>query len=286
MYGQLGGQVLADDGTRIALDDDKAAKVLEFQRELTLTRKLMPSNIDGNGVTQLFSGGKAGLLFDGEWQLPTYQSTKIKFSVAPVPNIMGGAYHCWPTPHALILPRDAARDEYKRDTALGFVRGLLDASMIWAEGGHVPAWRSIQQSATFKALQPQAEYVPAAEAAVYDPPAWYSGAGSDFENIMGFAVAACEAGQLTPEAAIRQLRAKLDHRRRDPAARRTGTDRHPRRPRTPGRMGAPCPVRRSLPAVPDRPRAVRAGDELLRHQLGAQRARAVRRPRKLRGGVR
>jgi multiple sugar transport system substrate-binding protein len=58
-------------------------------------------------------------------------------------------------------------------------------------------------------MQPQAQYVPAAKAAIYDPAGWYSGAGSDFENIMGFAVSAVEAGQLHPAAAIAQLRQKL-----------------------------------------------------------------------------
>lgn len=210
LYGQLGGEVLADDGTRIVLDDAKAAQVLAFQRELTVGRKLMPSNIDGNGVNQLFANGKVGLLFDGVWQLPTYQATKLKFSMAPVPNVFGGAYHCFADSHALILPRNAGRDAHRRDTSLGLVRGLLDASMVWAEGGHVPAWKNVQDSAAFRKLRPQSEYVPAAEAAVYDPAGWYSGAGSDFENIMGFAVAAAEAGQISPDAAVRQIRTKLD----------------------------------------------------------------------------
>lgn len=217
LYGQLGGEVLADDGTRIVLDDAKATRVLEFQRELTVGRKLMPSNIDGNGVNQLFANGKVGLLFDGVWQLPTYQATKLRFSMAPAPNVFGGTYHCFADSHALILPRSARRDDHRRDSALGLVRGLLDASMVWAEGGHVPAWKNVQDSAAFRRLRPQSEYVPAAEAAVYDPAGWYSGAGSDFENIMGFAVAAAEAGQISPAAAVRQIRTKLDQYASRPA---------------------------------------------------------------------
>jgi multiple sugar transport system substrate-binding protein len=209
LYGQLGGEVLAHNGTRVALDDDKAAKVLSFQRELTVQRKLMPSNIDGGGVTQLFATGKVGLLFDGEWQIPTYQPTGLKFSVAPVPNVMGGAYHCWADSHALILPRNAKRDTARRQVALGFIRGLLDASMVWAQGGHVPAWRAVQDSPAYAKLEPQSNYVSAAEHAVYDPAGWYSGAGSDFENIMGFAIAAVEGGQTSPDAAVRQMRDKL-----------------------------------------------------------------------------
>jgi multiple sugar transport system substrate-binding protein len=209
LYGQLGGQVLADNGTRIVLDDAKAEKALSFARELTVQRKLMPSNIDGSGVTQLFASGKVGLLFDGEWQIPTYQGAKTPFSVAPVPNLFGGTYHCFADSHALILPRNARRDAQRRDESLTLVRGLLDNSLIWAKGGHIPAFREVQDSAAFRKMQPQAQYVPAAKAAIYDPAGWYSGAGSDFENIMGFAVSAVEAGQLHPAAAIAQLRQKL-----------------------------------------------------------------------------
>ncbi|MGA8117182.1 MAG: extracellular solute-binding protein [Actinocatenispora sp.] len=209
LYGQLGGQVLAADGTKIVLDDQKAEKVLRYQQELTVRRKLMPSNIDGNGVTQLFAGGKVGLLFDGNWQLPTYQATKMPFSMAPVPNVMGGTYHCFADSHSFILPRDAHRDAARLDRCLGLVRSLLEASMIWAGGGHVPAWKPVQESAAFRKLKPQSEYVAAANAAVYDPAGWYSGAGADFENIMGATVGAVEAGQIDPAAAIAQIRRKL-----------------------------------------------------------------------------
>jgi len=209
LYGQLGGRVLDDNGTRIVLDDAKAEKAFAFARELTVERKLMPSNIDGNGVTQLFGSGKVGLLFDGEWQIPTYQGAKTPFSVAPVPNVFGGPYHCFADSHALVLPRSERRDDRVRAESLTFVRGLLDNSLIWAKGGHIPAFREIQDSAAFRHMEPQSQYVPAAKAAVYDPAGWYSGAGSDFETIMGSAMSAVEAGQLHPAAAVAQLRRKL-----------------------------------------------------------------------------
>ena len=58
-------------------------------------------------------------------------------------------------------------------------------------------------------LTPQSNYAAAAEGAVYDPPGWYSGSGSNFENIMGASIGAVEAGQLSPDAAIAQIRSKL-----------------------------------------------------------------------------
>jgi multiple sugar transport system substrate-binding protein len=43
----------------------------------------------------------------------------------------------------------------------------------------------------------------------YDDRAWYSGSGSDFENIMGFAIGAVSAGQMAPAAAISDMKSRL-----------------------------------------------------------------------------
>jgi hypothetical protein len=95
------------------------------------------------------------------------------------------------------------------DLSLGFIKSMLDQSMTWAQGGHIPAWQPVAQSDAFKKLTPQSNYAAAADAAVYDPPGWYSGSGSDFEIIMGSAIGAVEAGQMAPDAAIAQIRSKL-----------------------------------------------------------------------------
>jgi len=106
---------------------------------------------------------------------------------------------------ALVNDQDRAR----LDLSLGYVRSMLDQSLTWAEGGHVPAWQPFARSERYKKLTPQSYYAAAADAAVYDPPGWYSGSGSNFENVMGAAVGAVESGDMTPAAAIAQIRSKL-----------------------------------------------------------------------------
>jgi multiple sugar transport system substrate-binding protein len=211
LYGQLGGGILANDGREVDLDEDHAVKVLNYMADLTVKKKLMPSNIDGGGVTMLFSTGKVGFLLDGEWQLTTYQATPVHFDMTPVPNIFGGKYACFADSHTLVLPRNAKRTPDRLDLDLDFIRSLLDQSLTWAKGGHVPAWLPVQTSAEYKALKPNSHYVAAADAAYYDPPAWYSGAGSDFENIVGAVIATVESGQQRPEQAVAQMRSKLKH---------------------------------------------------------------------------
>jgi multiple sugar transport system substrate-binding protein len=209
LYSQLGGQVLADNGTKVVLDDAKAKQVLNFMKTLTVDQKLMPSNIDYQGAIALFASGASGFHLNGEWEISTFQTAKMPFSMTLVPNIFGGPYAVQADSHTLVLPRNDAQTRQQLDQSLGFVKSLLDQSMTWAEGGHVPAWQPIAQSDAYKKLTPQSNYAAAADAAVYDPPGWYSGSGSNFEIVMGSAIGAVEAGQLAPDAAIDQMHARL-----------------------------------------------------------------------------
>jgi multiple sugar transport system substrate-binding protein len=126
-----------------------------------------------------------------------------------VPNIFGGDYAVQADSHTLILPRRGDQTRQQLDQSLGFIKSMLDQSLTWAEGGHVPAWQPTVQSEAYKKLTPQSNYAAAADAAVYDQPGWYSGSGSNFEIVMGSAIGGVEAGQLTPEAAISQIRTRL-----------------------------------------------------------------------------
>jgi multiple sugar transport system substrate-binding protein len=209
LYSQLGGEVLGDEGTKVVLDDAKAGQVLTFLRTLTVERKLMPGSIDYQGAIALFANGAAGFHLNGEWEISTFQTAKMPFGMTLVPNVFGGAYAVQADSHTLVVPRGGATAEGQLDRSLGFIKSMLDQSLTWAQGGHIPAWQPVVQSDAFKKLTPQSNYAAAADAAAYDPPGWYSGSGSDFENVMGSAIGAVEAGQLSPDAAITQIRSKL-----------------------------------------------------------------------------
>jgi multiple sugar transport system substrate-binding protein len=209
LYSQLGGEVLAENGTKIVLDDARAKRVLDYLRTLTVDRKLMPQSIDYQGAIALFANGASGFHLNGEWEITTFQTAKMPFSMTLVPNVFGGAYAVQADSHTLVLPRQRDQDRAKLDRSLGFVRSMLDQSLTWAQGGHVPAWRPFAESEAYRKLTPQSNYAAAADAAAYDPPGWYSGSGSNFEITMGSAIGAVEAGQLSPDDAIAQIRSKL-----------------------------------------------------------------------------
>lgn len=210
LYAQLGGEMLAENGRKVVIDDAKAQQALEFLRLLSVEDKLMPSDVDYEGAIALFASSKAGFYMQGEWEITTFQTAKTPFSMTLFPNVFGGQdYAVQGDLHTLVVPRSSADDPARTERGLRFIRSLLDQSLTWAMGGHVPAWLPVKDSQEYAELVPQSNYAAAADATVIDPPAWYSGSGSNFEIATGSAIATVRAGQASAEAAVDQMRSGL-----------------------------------------------------------------------------
>jgi multiple sugar transport system substrate-binding protein len=211
LYSQLGGEVLADDGRRVVIDDDKALQVLSFLETWTKDG-LFPASVDYEGSIALFPNGQAGFFFQGEWEISTFQTAKMPFDMTLFPNIYGGdRYSVQADSHTLVLPVQPTQDQEQLDQSLLFIRSLLDQSPTWTAGGHVPTWLPFANSDEYKNLKPQSNYASAADAAVYDPPGWYSGSGSNFEIATGSAIGTVMSGQQSPQAALDQMHADLEN---------------------------------------------------------------------------
>ena len=208
LYSGLAGPIVEDQGTKITLDRSAAAETFGLMQELTVGKGLMPGNATITTVSTLFGQGKVGFLFDGVWQIPTYQGVKLAngdpldFDVVPFPAILGKDPKSYADSHSFIVPKSSGRSKARSRDAVRFVKGLLEDSLTWAGGGHVPAWLPTQDSRAFKKMTPQSNYVQAAFDAVYDPPAWYTGAGSEFQNAMGAVITQVLAGQTSPTNAV------------------------------------------------------------------------------------
>jgi multiple sugar transport system substrate-binding protein len=209
LYHGLGGELVTDNGTRLLFDDDLAAQALEFMGDLTGKLKLMPNSVAESGTATIFSSGQAGFLLEGEWQTTTYKTAGTPFSVVPIPALLGDKRVAYADSHALVIPANPQRSATDTQHAAQLIRSLLDSSLTWAEGGHVPAWKPVQDSDAFRALKPQANYVQAAYDARYDPDAWYTGAGSPFQVLMGSAAGGVQSGTLSVASAVETMRSGL-----------------------------------------------------------------------------
>ena len=209
LYSQLGGRMLADEGRRVVIDEPKAIEVLSFLRSWTADG-LFPPAADYQGAIAAFAEGQSGFYFQGEWEISTFQTAKMPFSMTPFPNIYGGdQYAVQADSHTLVIPKQPRDDRERLDRSLTLIKSLLEQSRTWAEGGHVPAWLPFRESAEYQSMTPQSYYAAAAEAAAYDPQAWYSGSGSIFEIITGSAIAGVLGLRQSPAGAVAQMRAGL-----------------------------------------------------------------------------
>jgi len=204
LYSQTGGKVLSPDGKSIVLDNAKATKVLSFMAELTQTSKVAGASTDYPGAVALFSSGKAGFHWNGEWEATTFQAQKLPFDVTLFPNIFGGL-QAQADSHSFVIPRQRSLDKGKLAASLTFISNTLKNSVVWAQGGHIPAYLPVATSAAYKGLTPQSHYAAEAAHVVYDPAAWYSGAASTMETDAGAAFQAVMQGHLTPAQAISQF---------------------------------------------------------------------------------
>jgi multiple sugar transport system substrate-binding protein len=211
VYEGAAGPLVAEQGTKVTIDRGAMEDSFAFLQSLTGSEKLMPSTANNVTSSTLFSQGKVGFLFDGVWQLPTYQGVKgLDFNIVPFPALLGDKPVAYADSHALAIPASSGRTDARTADAVDFVKGLLDQSLTWAGGGHVPAWLPVQKSAEFKKLEPQSNYTQAAFNAVYDPPGWYTGAGSDFQTAMGSVIASVLNGGMSPKAGVDAMTTSLE----------------------------------------------------------------------------
>lgn len=217
LYSQLGGKLLTGSAPEETVETDTALEVLRYLRRLTVEEKVMPTDIDYGGAVALFANGRAGFFFQGEWEVSTFLTAKMPFSMQRYPHLFGEQYAVQADSHTFVLPGQNTIPDDRLDRTLGFVRSMLDQGLTWGEGGHIPTWLPVQESAEYKAIKPQSNYASVAENVVYDPPAWYSGSGSNFENIAGAVIGEVLTGRVQPEAAVTRMQTGISKLARTPS---------------------------------------------------------------------
>ncbi|PRY14470.1 extracellular solute-binding protein [Kineococcus rhizosphaerae] len=209
LYSQQEGATdfLSDGGTKITFNEDLTAKTLEYIQKLANDGLISKAADYAGSQTDMFTG-KSAFYLQGEWEITTAQGIKdLKFGMVPVPTVFDKPA-AQADSHTFVLPK-MERSPEQVQRAMGFIKSMLDQSMTWAAGGHVPAYLPTLDSDEYKALEPQADYASAADVAVYDAPAWYSGSGSNFENIVGAQIGLVQQGLSSPSAAISSIRSQL-----------------------------------------------------------------------------
>jgi multiple sugar transport system substrate-binding protein len=209
LYGQQGGGPLfSADGKQLTIDDAKSLRALEFMQQLGADRKVMPTDLDYPASVANFQNATTGSMLQGEWEVTTFQAAKMKFDMAPVPNILGKQV-TQADSHAFVIPVSSGRSQERLDASLEFIAKMLNLSYTWSQGGHVPAWKPVLDSAKYGKLAPQSHYAAAAQSTIVDPLVWFSGSGSDLENEAWGAFLGVVTGGSKPQAGLTQFRSAM-----------------------------------------------------------------------------
>ena len=83
---QAGGDILAPDGTKTALDTDQAAQGLQFLQDLIWKEKVLPDPALFAETGDPFESGKAAMEINGSWLVPTDEAAGLDFGIAPLPK--------------------------------------------------------------------------------------------------------------------------------------------------------------------------------------------------------
>ncbi len=209
MYNQIKGVTpfISDGGAKLTVDEDAYGTVTAMTQKWVKNGWLNKGLDYATAETLMFTG-KAGFFMQGEWEISTAQSIKgLKFGMTAIPQLFDKPA-TQADSHTFILPRKDRTPEQRKAHML-FIKQMLQQSMTWAEGGHVPAYMPTFDSTAYKELQPQSDYASAAESAVFDDPAWYGGSGSTFENTVGAQLALVQQGSSSPAAALSAIKSQL-----------------------------------------------------------------------------
>ncbi len=183
LYLQHGATMDLPPGGEVELDEDAAVSAFEFMRQL-LDDEIATSRGDYASAVAEFVSGDAGLFFSGVWELPTAQAADMNVGAMPIPTLFGTPA-AFADSHSFVLPHQNDPDETKRADTYRFVADILKNSLDWAGAGHVPTYLPVTEDPDYATLDPQADYVDITEIVNYDPVAWFSGSGSDFQNVFG-----------------------------------------------------------------------------------------------------
>jgi multiple sugar transport system substrate-binding protein len=143
---------------RSNLHTPEAKRVLDLMSQLYAEGLVMPG-LDSGAVKQAGFKGEVAVALTGTWRIDDFlaQSEKPEspahkgYTVIPFPQLFAKRA-AYADGHAWVMLKGGAKDETTRKAALTFMKFLWDNDLEWARTGHLPANRTVIESAAFKAL--------------------------------------------------------------------------------------------------------------------------------------
>ncbi len=156
-YMMAQGAAVFPDPTHIRLQTQEARTVVSFFKRIS-DEGLGSLNMDTPAAIAAFMSGEGGIYPTGTWMIGQFQKESEtpgrplhqSYAVYPYPRLWG-EQTSYVSGHAWVVPaRD--RTPEQRTAIARFFRFMADHNYDWVRTGHLPAFRSVVESAAFRAL--------------------------------------------------------------------------------------------------------------------------------------
>jgi multiple sugar transport system substrate-binding protein len=214
LLNQQGGDFLKDGKFLDGGNLDKATTALTEMNKWVKSG-WTPAKTEYPASIALFTSGKAAMHINGVWEVPTMvdlakNGKLFDWGAIQIPVLFDHPA-TWADSHSFAIPDRKGNpvSPEKRKTVLDAVHWFNVHSLEWAGGGHVPAYLPVQESAEFKALKPNSDFVSLAKTAVFDPVSTLAGVASPVYDAAGNYVVPAMSGEIAPADAAKQMRDDL-----------------------------------------------------------------------------
>ncbi len=175
-----------------------------------------PEQAEYEASVALFSAGKSAFQLNGVWEVPTYKDLEkngklgFKWSAVEVPPF-NGKRATWADSHAFAIANqgDKTVSGEKRKAVMTVIGWMEKHAITWADAGHIPAYKSVTESAEYKALEPNATYATLAEAPVFDPKTTITGVASPAYDAAINIIAPAIQGYMSGKEAVEEVKSEL-----------------------------------------------------------------------------
>lgn len=134
-----GGDADDPDTNTNLLDSEENVKTLEWLQDLTVNKKVSPSNITGPEADTMLQAGQIAMYMSGPWQINGLRAQGIDFGIAPCVAGSAGAFSpaggC-----SYVIPKGT--DESHKLAAYKFMQYWLTDDVLkeWSQRNGFPVW--------------------------------------------------------------------------------------------------------------------------------------------------
>lgn len=145
---QHGGELFNADASKAEFGSDAGVTALTWMVDVVRNGH-SPRNVANDADVIAFQNNKTAFNWNGIWQINNFTKVSgLEWGVAPLPQI-GTEKAAWAGSHNFVVMKQATPDTNKLEASKVFINWISQRSLAWAEGGQVPARKSVRDDPKF-----------------------------------------------------------------------------------------------------------------------------------------